>query len=383
MQKTASLLLTLAAASGLFAAPASKLVITFFGSPACDECITIREQLLKPLQAGHPSTLDIHFRNVEDPKDLALLTTMEKGYKVGSSPSQELYFPDTVLLGYDAIMRGGGPLVEKYLAHPEIWAYRHAYGDSTIDTVAAVEAMKEQVGKLTFIGLFAIGFVDGINPCAIATMIFLISFLGTQQRTRRDVLKIGLAFTGTVFITYLSIGLGVFKMLTLFKQNYWVSFSIRAIAVGVAVWVAVVSIWDAVRYYRTHDAREMKMQLPKGVKMLIHGVIKGNLTSNKLVAGAVITGFLVTLLMGVCTAKIYLPTIVAMTKNSTLRLRGWLLLILYNFLFVLPLLIVMVCAAFGMKWNRLSKFTQKHLALMKVLLALVMFALVWYITAGK
>ena len=150
-----------------------------------------------------------------------------------------------------------------------------------------------------------------------------------------------------------------------------------------SVFVAVLSIRDAVVFYRTHDTAAMKVQLPKPIKLLIHSVIKDNLSSNKIVVGAIITGFIVTLLEGVCTAKIYLPTIVVMTKAVGFRLLGWLLLIFYNFLFVLPLLIVMIAAAYGLKWTRLSKFTQNHLALMKVLLALVLLALATFITMEK
>ncbi len=120
-------------------------------------------------------------------------------------------------------MKTGRALIENYLSHPEKWAYRHAYGDSTIDTVSSSNSIRERIGKFTFIGLFAAGFVDGINPCAIATMIFLISFLGTQERSRKEVLKIGLAFTGTVFVTYLSLGLGAFKILSMFEHFYWIS----------------------------------------------------------------------------------------------------------------------------------------------------------------
>ena len=112
----------------------SKLVLTFFGSPTCEECLEIKNTLLKPLEAQHESNLKIHFKNIEDEKDFALLTAMEKGYKVTASSSQELFFPDTVLLGYDAIMKTGRALIENYLSHPEKWAYHHAYGDSTIDT---------------------------------------------------------------------------------------------------------------------------------------------------------------------------------------------------------------------------------------------------------
>jgi hypothetical protein len=343
----------------------------------------IREQLLKPLASEYSGKLSIDFKNVEDTFDYNLANTYEKIYHITNPSPQELFFPDTVLLGYDAIMKNGRTLIETYLSHPEKWHYKYVAENSTVNTKNTSQAIKDKMKTWSFIGLFAIGFVDGINPCAIASMIFLISFLGTQHRKRSDVIKIGLSFTGTVFCTYFLIGLGAFKILSMMDKMYWLSLAIRFTAVALASWVALLSIWDAYHYFRTKDTSEMKVQLPKGVKLLIHSVIKGNLSSNKIVIGAIITGFFVTLLEGACTAKIYLPTIMAMTHTFGFRLIGWLLLIFYNFLFVLPLLIVLTATAYGMKWNKLSKFQQKHMVLTKLLLALVLFGLAAFISIGK
>jgi hypothetical protein len=358
------------------------LHLTFFGSATCGECQEIKEQLLKPLERQYSPKLDISFRDIEIEKDLRILTALEKKYHVKNTSPQELYFPDTVLIGYDDIMKYGRQFIDFRMSRPETWKNARAPDEGGLDTAKPADMIKDRMKTWSFIGLFAIGFVDGVNPCAIASMIFLISFLGTQKRNRRDVLKIGLAFTGTVFLTYFLLGLGAFRILSLMDKFYWFSLAIRIVAVGIAVWVALLSIWDAVHYYRTKDTVEMKVQLPKGIKLLIHSVIRGNLSSGKIVVGAIITGFFVTLLEGACTAKIYLPTIMAMTHTFGFRLIGWLLLVFYNFLFVLPLLIVLTATAYGLKWNRLSQFQQKHMVITKLLLALVLFGLAAFISIG-
>ena len=358
-----------------------KLIVDFFGSSTCEECHEIQTLLLVPLAAQYKGSLDLKIHDLETDSGFRLATTMEKAYKVAKPSPQELFLPDTFFTGYADIMKMGKQYIEDRIKNPALWKASKLILDT--NKVTAKAAIEQKVSMFTFIGLFAAGFVDGINPCAIATMIFLISFLGTQDRKRKDVLKIGLTFTATVFMTYFLIGLGTFRVLTLMSQFYWISLGIRIFGVGLAVWVAIWSIRDAIVYYRTKDANAMKVQLPKPIKMLIHSVIKDNLSSNKIVVGAIITGFIVTLLEGVCTAKIYLPTIVLMTKAVGFKLLGWLLLVFYNFLFVLPLLIVLIAAAYGMKWTKLSKFTQNHMALMKVLLAIVLLALAAFISVGK
>jgi hypothetical protein len=118
--------------------PASPVLhLTFFGSSTCGECMEIKETLLRPLEKQNALKLKIEYRDIEIEKDLALLTAMEKGYHVVKPSPQELYFPDTVLIGYDDIMKNGKQLIESYLSHPEKWPYTHAYSDSTIDTVKA------------------------------------------------------------------------------------------------------------------------------------------------------------------------------------------------------------------------------------------------------
>lgn len=97
----------------------------------------IKESLLKPIEKQYSQKLSIEYRDIEIEKDLTILTAMEKGYHVTTPSAQELYFPDTVILGHDDIMKNGRQLIESYLSTPEKWRHVHAYGDTTIDTVSA------------------------------------------------------------------------------------------------------------------------------------------------------------------------------------------------------------------------------------------------------
>ena len=177
--------------------------------------------------------------------------------------------------------------------------------------------------------------------------------------------------------------IGAFKALTILQKYTWISTAIRWSAAAVAFIIGLLSFKDAYVYKKTGKTSDIALQLPKAVKMRIHGIISGNLSGSSLVIGAVITGFLVTLLEAICTGQMYIPYIVAMTQNSSLRVAGYLYLIFYNFLFVLPLLIVMVLAYFGLKWNDLAKQTQKRMVLLKVLLGLIMTGLAVYLAVGS
>ena len=56
------------------------------------------------------------------------------------------------------------------------------------------------------------GLVDGINPCAFATIIFLLSYLQVTRRRPVEIAQVGLSFIIGVFITYFLLGLGLVEM---------------------------------------------------------------------------------------------------------------------------------------------------------------------------
>jgi cytochrome c biogenesis protein CcdA len=347
---------------------AEKLTVRFYGSRTCGECLEIKESLLKPLAQKHPDSIELRLYDIEDTAAFGALVKREKAYGVTAPSPQELFLPDTVLLGYEQIMAHGRAVIVERLNDPSRWAERPLEGDTT----GHAATLKERFQQFTFWGIVAAGLVDGINPCAIATMIFLISFLATQKRSRREVLMVGLAFTAAVYATYFLLGVGAFGLLTTLGIYVWLSRAIKWTAVVVAAVFALYSFRDAFVYARTGKAQDIKLQLPKALKLQIHKVISGNLGSGSLVIGSVVTGFLVTLLEAVCTGQVYLPTIVLMTNQEGLRLQGWLYLAFYNLLFVLPLLGIMVLAYYGLTWSDLSKATQKYMVTLKVLLGVVL-----------
>jgi len=365
------------------------LELHFFGSGTCLECLEIKNTLLHPMGKEFADRLKINYydTDVKDVDTWKLMISLEKQHCIGGDTtvckqvktpsSQELFFPDTVLLGYESIMTHGRAMIEEYLNDPQ---RRGAAAKAYKQDVDLDAELKGRLGPFLLIVLAA--FVDSINPCAIATIIFLVSYLATQKRKRTEVLAVGLTFSATVFITYLLLGIGAFELLNVLIQNMWAKLIIRWSAVALAGIVGIISIADALRFKKSGDAKDIKLQLPKSVKLRIHKIITENMTGKRLIIGTVITGFLVTLLEAVCTGQVYLPTIAMMAQSSSggaTRLIGWLYLIMYNFIFVVPLLAVMVAAYYGMKWTSLSKMLQKHMTLVKLLLGIAMIGLALYL----
>ena len=86
---------------------------------------------------------------------------------------------------------------------------------------------------------------------------------------------------------------------------------------------------------------------------------------------------------GICTGQMYLPTIQYMARTAGLRASGAAYLLLYNVLFLLPLLAMLGVALAGVHFRRLSGFLRRHLGGAKLLLALVFFLLAAAMLLGR
>jgi cytochrome c biogenesis protein CcdA len=326
----------------------------------------------------HRDSLEVIIFDTDLKEDSEKLFQYDNYYDVKNNAPQEMFLPDTFITGFEDISRLGKEYIENYLKNREKW--RPIIVE---DSAEVAVRLQERIDKhLAFFSITAAGLADGVNPCAIATMIFLISFLTLKKRKKGEILLIGLIYAATVFVTYMGLGLGAFKIITSLEKYHIVSEIIRWASVTLAGFVSLFSFADAFKYARGKKASEMTLQLPNAVKKSIHNVISKNISSRSLVVGAVITGFLVTLLEAVCTGQVYLPTIIMMTRVEGFKGQGWLWLIYYNFLFVLPLLIVMIAAYFGLTWNNLANLTQKHLTLLKIILGVVMLGIAVYLATS-
>lgn len=215
------------------------------------------------------------------------------------------------------------------------------------------------------------GLVDGVNPCAFTTIVFLLSMLTYLGRSRTELAIVGTSFTSAVFFTRLLLGLG---MLTAVKQFSMQSGLARGLAYFVGISALVLAVWslvDCIRYWRTRDAKTVTLGLPRAVKERIHAVIRNGMKSRNLLIGALGVGCLVALLEFMCTGQLYLPTIVFVARTPGMRASAAAYLLTYNFMSSLPLMAIIAVAYFGVKSDVLGRLLRKHLAVVKLALAVV------------
>ena len=218
------------------------------------------------------------------------------------------------------------------------------------------------------------GLIDGINPCAFATIVFFITYLSATGRGRREILAVGLCFSAAVFATYFAVGLGALQTILKLRIYAQVSKTIDIAAGVAAALFGFLSMWD---YFKARKGKidEMRLVLPSFLKRKINVNISRQLRLRGVVIGAIVAGGLVSLFELACTGQVYLPTIALISGNLVLRVKGVAFLVLYNLMFILPLLAILATVNFGMSSETLSGIFRRNIALSKLALAALFFAI--------
>jgi cytochrome c biogenesis protein CcdA len=238
----------------------------------------------------------------------------------------------------------------------------------------------ERFRSFSVLTVMGAGLVDGFNPCAFATMIFFVSYLAMVGRRGKEILLIGLSFTAAVFLTYLLVGLGILGFVRFLPITGTISRLVYGFTALLCFILVGLSLYDY-RKIKQGKMVEMTLRLPRPLQKSVHGVIRE--TSMKGYLGATfVAGFLVSLLELACTGQVYLPTIIFVTGIPELRMNGVFYLLLYNLMFILPLVAIFILTFYGTTSLQFSRFLRANAATVRLLTALLFAILgVWLILA--
>jgi cytochrome c biogenesis protein CcdA len=236
------------------------------------------------------------------------------------------------------------------------------------------------IEKLAVLPVIAAGLIDGINPCAFTTLIFLLASLALAGRGRSEVIVIGALFSFAVFLSYFLIGLGLFTALRAAAAVSIVSVLLRWVLVGVLFVFAGLSVYDYTRIRAGHPT-EMLLQLPASFKKRIHASIRSRVRLAALAGSSLVLGFLVSVFEFACTGQVYLPLLGYLARMQG-RASAVGLLALYNFFFILPLLVVFGASYLGVSSGRITTVFQAHMGKVKLGLAVVFLGLAVFTLVG-
>ncbi|MBN1218414.1 MAG: hypothetical protein JXM69_05775 [Anaerolineae bacterium] len=329
----------------------------YFYQVGCPEC-SLAEIDLKHVRNKYPQLVVEEF-NIYDQAALGQ-------WLAGRVNRTDLNTP-AIFIGADALIgnqeitpQNLERLVTKYTAEgaEKVW--------DTFDPTQAQRGLLRQFESFGPLAVVAAGLIDGLNPCAFATLVFFVSYLSLSGRKGREVLAVGISFTVGVFLAYLMIGLGFYKVLDLLGDllttlRWWVYALTALLCAGLAVF----SFLDFLKA-RRGKLGDMSLNLPHSLRLRINAVIRQGRHTRAYVAGAFVTGIIISFLELACTGQIYLPTIVFVSSIPEMRMRAIGYLVLYNLLFILPLVVVFVLVYYGTTSKQLSGFLEEQAAVVKL-----------------
>jgi cytochrome c biogenesis protein CcdA/glutaredoxin len=354
----------------------SPIHLAYFYQPGCQECDRVSIDL-NYLQGRYPQ-LVVHSFDVK--AEAALSEWL--GARAGVAEAKRLIAPavfvgDRALVDYDLTSSALEALVAGYAVTGAEAAWR-GWEAAQDETAANIVERFRSFGVLTVLGA---GLVDGLNPCAFATIVFFVSYLAFVGRGRREVLAVGVAFALGVFLTYLGIGLGLLRFLASLPFLSAISRWVYGLTAVLCIFLAGGSLYD---WWQARRGRpeEMRLKLPLRLRKWINRVIREGAGLRAFVPVAFVTGMAISIIELACTGQVYLPTIIFVLGVPELKARATSYLVLYNLMFVLPLVVVFVLAYFGTTSEQLGQFISRQAATVKLLTAGLFFVLAaWLVVA--
>lgn len=223
--------------------------------------------------------------------------------------------------------------------------------------------------QLTIGIILGAALVDSINPCVFGVLIFLLAFMTRVFKSRRRMLLGGLFYTLVVYLTYLALGFGILKLTVSigFATGFYWAAAIVAIVAG------LIEIKDFF-WYGKGFSLQMIPGASKRIKMYIKKVEKIEKIHPRLSMLFVgILGIFVVLVELPCTGAPYFAVLALLAKGSYTTAVPYLLL--YNFVFIVPLLVMIAFAYVGKTSKSLEEWRQKHKRSMRLVVGVFLITL--------
>lgn len=214
----------------------------------------------------------------------------------------------------------------------EICTIEDEEGDSACtDQGLRLATLLENRG-LSFSLVVIAGLLDGVNPCAIGMLILLLGYLLVFAKKPDRMIKLGLIYITTIFITYFLIGVAFSQIVN--KLLEWPLYNevshIIKWAIVILIWLAaLINLKDFFFYGKGFSLGVTKKEVP----ILMRLIKKVDWQAT------ILLGIVVTLFELPCSLPLYVGSIAIMTEafNYSTTI---LYLLVYNLMFVLPLILV-------------------------------------------
>ena len=228
---------------------------------------------------------------------------------------------------------------------------------------APMAGMTEYLPAVTFGAVIVGGLIDGINPCAFTVLIlFVTAMLATLQvstsadinKARARIVGMGSIYIAAVFLTYLGLGVGLLATSALFSRFHAPARIGALLAIGMGLWM--------LKDFFLPDIGP-RLAAPKVVGQwtvdAARKTLEPHASAGVTIPALIVGGFLIGLCTVPCSGAVYLAVLSLLSMQSS-ALVGFAYLVLYNLMFILPLVALLIAASARPTLNKLAHWNLHH-----------------------
>ena len=230
-----------------------------------------------------------------------------------------------------------------------------------MDLITIVKASKLSLPAFTIV----IGALDGFNPCAFFVLLFLLSML-IHAKSRARMLIIGgtfVFFSALIYFLFMAAWLNIFMIAGNLKF-------VTSIAGGLALTIAIINIKDFFWFKKGISLTISDKAKPKLFDKMRKLVKSTSILS--MLGATIFFAITVNLYELLCTAGFPMVFTRILTLHNLPKLSYYLYLVLYNVVYVVPLLIIVLIFTATLGAKKLSQSQGENL---KLISGIMMFGL--------
>mgnify|MGYP003781839393 CR=1 FL=1 len=335
----------------------------FFYSHRCPHCKKARP-LVDAWEKKFPQIKFKRYEVASNSENRELFEKISKNLKILNPGVPTFTLGGSYVTGYE--VGEHEELIEKmiteYLAgNPD--AVKNASSDTTVDVpfLGKLDASLISLPSFTLL----IGLLDGINPCAIWVLMFLLTLLVNTKSRKK------LIMTGTVFVV--ASGVVYFLFMTAWLNIFLFMGITETVTILLGVVAIIMGLINLKEFF--FFKKGVSLMIPESAKPKLFKKMRGVMGTDNIflgLAGTIALAFFVNLIELGCT--IGLPAIYTrvLSISDISTFQKYLYMALYNVYYVVPLAIIVLIFVFTMGKYR---FEEKYAKILKVVSGILMLTL--------
>lgn len=332
--------------------------IYFFYGDGCPHCTKIEQYFV---EQDFYSKYPIEKKEIYFNRDNAVLFNSVMDEK--QVPQRQRGVP-TIVVG-QVVLIGDKTILDGFVSNADA-LLQNRKQNSESSTSSTLQSTAD-TNNLTPLAVVVGALVDAINPCEFAVLILLMSTVLASGKAKKALIA-GLAFSTSIFISYFLMGLGLYS-----------AFNVAGIARvfyrGVGLLAIVLGVLNLKDYF--WYGKGFLMEVPLSWRPKLKRMIQ-SVTSP---IGAFSIGFVVSLFLLPCTSGPYI-VILGMLAKKVSFIHAVFYLLLYNFIFVSPMIIISYAVYKGFDPNKAEEIRQKRLRLLHLIAGAIMLLMGLVIVLG-